>query len=142
MKIEKPEKLHSKMLGGKTIKEEIAFGISELDATISKISSVKRRHEVTTFYRDYKKSISNIGKTLKRDGIVCFVVANRTVGGMILPTDIITEEILKEEGFHLIEKFERKIRRKRMPSKNSPSNKKGNKQSTMSKEYIIIMKKA
>ena len=39
MKIEKPEKLHSKMLGGKTIKEEIAFGIPELDATISKISS-------------------------------------------------------------------------------------------------------
>lgn len=142
MKIEKPEKLHSKMLGGRTIKEEIAFGIPELDATISKISSVKRRHEVTTFYRDYKKSILNIGKTLKRGGIVCFVVANRTVGGMILPTDIITEEMLKEEGFHLIEKFERKIRRKRMPSKNSPSNKKGNKQSTMSKEYIIIMKKA
>ena len=141
MKIEKPEKLHSKMLGGKTIKEEIAFGIPELDNAISKISSVKRRHEVTTFYRDYKKSISNIGKTLKRGGIVCFVVANRTVGGMILPTDIITEKMLKEEGFHLIEKFERKILRKRMPSKNSPSNKKGEKQSTMSKEYIIIMKK-
>lgn len=139
--IEEAKKLHSKMLGGKTIKEEIAFGIPELDATISKISSVKRRHEVTTFYRDYKKSISNIGKTLKRGGIVCFVVANRTVGGMILPTDIITEEMLKEEGFHLIEKFERKIRRKRMPSKNSPSNEKGNKQLTMTKEYIIIMKK-
>ena len=139
--IEEAKKLHSKMLGGKTIKEEIAFGIPELDATISKISSVKRRHEVTTFYRDYKKSISNIGKTLKRGGIVCFVVANRTVGEMILPTDIITEEMLKEEGFHLIEKFERKIRRKRMPSKNSPSNEKGNKQLTMTKEYIIIMKK-
>lgn len=63
------------------------------------------------------------------------------MSGIILPTDTATEEMLKEEGFHLIEKFERKIQRKRMPSKNSPSNKKGNKQSTMSKEYIIIMKK-
>lgn len=141
MKIEKPEKLHKKMLGGKTIKEEIAFGISELDNAISKISSVKRRHEVITFYRDYKKSISNIAKTLKKGGVACFVVANRTVSGIILPTDIATEEMLKEDGFHLIEKFERKIQRKRMPLKNSPSNEKGNKQLTMTKEYIIIMKK-
>ena len=141
MKIEKPEKLHSKMLGGKTIKEEIAFGIPELDTTISKISSVKRRHEVTTFYRDYKKSISNIGKTLKRSGIVCFVVANRTVGGIILPTDLATIKMFEENGFELVDKFERNIHRKRMPLKNSPSNEKGDKQSTMSKEYIIIMKK-
>ena len=141
LEIEKPEKLHKKMLGGKTIKEEIAFGIPELDAAISKISSVKRRHEVITFYRDYKKSISNIGKTLKRGGIVCFVVANRTVGGIILTTDTVTEEMLKEEGFCFIEKFEREIQRKRIPLKNSPSNEKGNKQSTMTKEYIIVMKK-
>ena len=113
----------------------------ELYAAISKISSVKRRHEVITFYRDYKKSISNIGKTLKRGGIVCFVVANRTVGGIILPTDTVTEEMLKEEGFCFIEKFEREIQRKRIPLKNSPSNEKGNKQSTMTKEYIIVMKK-
>ena len=141
MKIEKPEKLHKKMLGGKIIKEEIAFGIPELDNAISKISSVKRRHEVITFYRDYKKSISNIAKTLKKGGVACFVVANRTVSGIILPTDTVTEEMLKEEGFCFIEKFEREIQRKRMPLKNSPSNEKGNKQSTMSKEYIIIMKK-
>lgn len=141
MKIEKPEKLHKKMLGGKIIKEEIAFGIPELDSAISKISSVKRRHEVITFYRDYKKSISNIAKTLKKGGVACFVVANRTVSGIILPTDTVTEEMLKEEGFCFIEKFEREIQRKRMPLKNSPSNEKGNKQLTMTKEYIIIMKK-
>ena len=141
MKIEKPEKLHKKMLGGKIIKEEITFGIPELDSAISKISSVKRRHEVITFYRDYKKSISNIAKTLKKGGVACFVVANRTVSGIILPTDTVTEEMLKEEGFCFIEKFEREIQRKRMPLKNSPSNEKGNKQLTMTKEYIIIMKK-
>lgn len=141
LEIEKPEKLHKKMLGGKTIKEEIAFGIPELDNAISKISSVKRRHEVITFYRDYKKSISNIGKTLKRGGIVCFVVANRTVGGIILPTDSATIKMFEENGFELIDKFERNIYRKRMPLKNSPSNQKGQKQETMLKEHIIIMKK-
>jgi len=141
LEIEKPEKLHKKMLGGKTIKEEIAFGIPELDNAISKISSVKRRHEVITFYRDYKKSISNIGKTLKRGGIVCFVVANRTVGGIILPTDLATIKMFEENGFELIDKFERKIHRKRMPLKNSPTNQKGKKQETMLKEHIIIMQK-
>lgn len=141
MKIEKPEKLHKKMLGGKTIKEEIAFGIPELDNAISKISFAKRRHEVITFYKDYKKSISNIGKTLKRSGIACFVVANRTVNGIQLPTDLATIKMFKDNNFKLMQKFERNIHRKRMPSKNSPSNKKGEKQSTMSKEYIIIMKK-
>lgn len=141
MKIEKPEKLHKKMLGGKTIKEEIAFGIPELDNAISKISFAKRRHEVITFYKDYKKSISNIGKTLKRSGIACFVVANRTVNGIQLPTDLATIKMFEDNNFKLMQKFERNIHRKRMPSKNSPSNKKGEKQSTMSKEYIIIMKK-
>lgn len=141
MKIEKPEKLHKKMLGGKTIKEEIAFGIPELDNAISKISFAKRRHEVITFYKDYKKSISNIGKTLKRSGIACFVVANRTVNGIQLPTDLATIKMFEDNNFKLMQKFERNIHRKRMPSKNSPSNKKGEKQLTMSKEYIIIMKK-
>ena len=141
LEIEKPEKLHKKMLGGKTIKEEIAFEIPELDNAISKISSVKRRHEVITFYRDYKKSISNIGKTLKRGGIVCFVVANRTVGGVILPTDLATIKMFEENEFELIDKFERNINRKRMPLKNSPTNQKGKKQETMLKEHIIIMQK-
>lgn len=141
LEIEKPEKLHKKMLGGKTIKEEITFGIPELDNAISKISSVKRRHEVITFYRDYKKSISNIGKTLKRGGIVCFVVANRTVGGVILSTDLATIKTFEENEFELIDKFERNINRKRMPLKNSPTNQKGKKQETMLKEHIIIMQK-
>lgn len=141
MKIEKPEKLHKKMLGGKIIKEEIAFGIPELDNAISKISSVKRRHEVITFYRDYKKSISNIAKTLKKGGVACFVVANRTVSGIQLSTDLATIKMFEDNNFKLMQKFERNIHRKRMPSKNSPSNKKGDKQSTMTKEYIIIMKK-
>lgn len=139
--IEEAKKLHSKMLGGRMIREEIAFGISELDSTISQISSMKRRCEVASFYLDYRKSISNISKILKRNGKLCFVVANRTVSGIILPTDLATIKMFEENGFELIDKFERNIHRKRMPLKNSPSNEKGNKQSTMTKEYIIIMQK-
>ena len=49
--------------------------------------------------------------------------------------------MFEQNGFELIDKFERNIHRKRMPLKNSPSNQKGQKQETMLKEHIIIMKK-
>lgn len=141
LEIENPAKLHKEMLGGTKIHKEINFGIPELDTAISQISSMKRRYEVAAFYFDYRKSISNISKFLKRNGKLCFVVANRTVGGIVLPTDLTTIKMFEENGFELIDKFERNIYRKRMPLKNSPSNEKGNKQLTMTKEYIIIMKK-
>ena len=141
LEIEEVTKLHKKMLGGTKICEEINFGIPELDGAISQISSTKRRYEVAAFYLDYKKSISNISKILKRNGKLCFVVANRTVGGIILPTDSAAIKMFEENGFELIDKFERNIYRKRMPLKNSPSNQKGQKQETMLKEHIIIMKK-
>ena len=96
---------------------------------------------MTTFYRDYKKSILNIAKTLKKSGVACFVVANRTVSGIQLSTDLATIKMFEDNNFKLMQKFERNIHRKRMPSKNSPSNEKGNKQLTMTKEHIIIMKK-
>lgn len=141
LEIENPAKLHKKMLGGTKIREEINFGIPELDTAISQISSTKRRYEVAAFYLDYRKSISNISKILKRNGKLCFVVANRTVGGIILPTDVATIKMFEQNGFELIDKFERNIHRKRMPSKNSPSNQRGKKQETMLKEHIIIMMK-
>ena len=141
LEIENPAKLHKKMLGGTKIREEINFGIPELNSAISQISSIKRRYEVAAFYLDYRKSILNISKILKRNGKLCFVVANRTVGGIMLPTDSTTIKMFEQNGFELIDKFERNIHRKRMPSKNSPSNQRGKKQETMLKEHIIIMMK-
>lgn len=141
LEIEEAAKLHKKMLGGTKIREKINFGIPELDGAISQISSIKRRYEVVAFYLDYRKSILNISKILKRNGKLWFVVANRRVGGIILPTDLTTIKMFEQNGFELIDKFERNIHRKRMPLKNSPSNQKGQKQETMLKEHIIIMKK-
>ena len=68
LEIEEAAKLHKKMLGGTKIREKINFGIPELDGAISQISSIKRRYEVVAFYLDYRKSILNISKILKRNG--------------------------------------------------------------------------
>ena len=59
----------------------------------------------------------------------------------MLPTDEITKTLFELNGFEHIETIIRNIPNKRMPKKNSPSNKKGETVSTMNNEYIVIMKK-
>ena len=69
------------------------------------------------------------------------MVGNRTVKGIQLPTDQFTAWAFNNAGFEHQSTYIREIPNKRMPSKNSPSNKKGIKSSTMSNEYIVICKK-
>lgn len=69
------------------------------------------------------------------------VVGNRTVKGIQLPTDEIVADFGEPTGFRHVETMIRKIPNKRMPSKNSPTNKAGVLGSTMTEEYIVIMEK-
>ena len=136
-------KLDNEMMGGKrTIKVE-RFGINVLDEIIEQIGNKdeKRVKDVYSFYKDYLFSINNISKVIKKNGFACFVVGNRRVKSITLPTDEITIEIFKLNGFQYIETITRRIPNKRMPSKNSPTNVKGKKDSTMNYEYIVVMQK-
>ncbi|MBA4349057.1 MAG: modification methylase, partial [Thermodesulfovibrio sp.] len=56
-------------------------------------------------------------------------------------TDEIVANFGEHVGFRHIETIIRKIPNKRMPSKNSPTNKAGVLGSTMTEEYIVIMEK-
>ena len=96
---------------------------------------------MASFYADYKKSIDNVSKVVKKGGYVCFVVGNRKVKGTILPTDEITRQFFEANGFIHIETIIRNIPNKRMPSKNSPTNEAGKLDTTMSNEYIVVLKK-
>ena len=69
------------------------------------------------------------------------VVGNRTVKGIQLPTDEISADFGESPGFKHIETIIRKIPNKRMPSKNSPTNKRGILGSTMTEENIVILEK-
>jgi hypothetical protein len=59
----------------------------------------------------------------------------------LLPADKAIERFFERNGFTNYQTFTRNIPNKRMPSKNSPSNVAGRTEETMSKEYIIIMRK-
>ena len=129
-------------MGGKTKKIE-KIGIGIIDKTIEKISykDKKRAQEVYSFYSDYSKSIANVSTVIKHNGYACYVVGNRTVKGITLPTDEITKCLFEECGFKHKNTFIRSIPNKRMPSKNSPTNEVGKKETTMNNEYIVVMQK-
>ncbi len=136
-------KLDNEMMGGKRPIKVERFGINVLDEIIEQIGNKdeKRVKDVYSFYKDYLSSINNISKVIKKNGFACLVVGNRRVKSITLPTDEITSEMFKLNGFQHIETIIRRIPNKRMPLKNSPTNVKGKKDSTMNYEYIVVMKK-
>jgi len=136
-------KLDSLCLGGKKIKKEIELPSEYLYDALRNIRKVdeKRASEVYSFFYDYYLSIKQIVKTLNDNANVCFIVGNRTVKGIQIEMDFITAEFFESFGLTLESIFVREISNKRMPSKNSPTNKTGKTSSTMTNEYIVVMKK-
>lgn len=80
-------------------------------------------------------------KNLNENGRVCFVVGNRTVGGVQIPMDQITADFFTMLGLNFENIFVRDILNKVMPLKNSPTNKSGVTKKTMLNEYIVIFGK-
>ena len=130
------------LMGGKRQNEENfeTFSIREELETIKKLDS-KRYEEVIAFLNDYNHSIKNISKRVRIGGRVCYVVGNRNVKGVQIPLDYFTAEMFEKYGFTHEQTIVRGIPNKRMPSKTSPTNVAGNKVSTMSNEYIVILTK-
>jgi len=140
--IENANQIDNQLMGGRP-KEIQKMGIDVIDNSIEKIANKdeKRAKDVYSFYEDYSRSISNVSKIIRKNGYACYVVGNRRVKDTVLPTDEITKKLFQECGFKHLNTFIRNIPNKRMPSKNSPTNKIGKKASTMNNEYIVIMQK-
>ena len=141
--LENPSNVDKELMGGKRAKNGHMFNIDILDNTIQKIASrdEKRSRDVVSFFMDYELSIKNVSKVVKRNGHVCYVVGNRNVKGITIPTDEITKNLFEISGFKHIETIIRNIPNKRMPSENSPSNITGIKSPTMKNEYIVVCQK-
>ena len=141
--IENATQIDGQLMGGKKPKHIYHFEIPILDDSLSMIAAkdVNRAKEVSSFYSDYQQSIKNVSASIHTQGYACYVVGNRKVKGVTLPTDEITKQFFEKEGFTHQETIIRNIPNKRMPSKNSPSNVVGDLDSTMTNEYIVIMQK-
>jgi DNA modification methylase len=97
-----------------------------------------RSIEVLYFFNEYLIILENVLNQLPKNGIACYVVGNRRVKGIEIPTDQITAEMMEKCGMSIKEILVRDISNKVMPSKNSPSNRVGEKDKTMSFEYIVV----
>lgn len=148
LKFEDANKVDTNLMGGRNkVDLDTKFNIKELDDTIEKIKEFDKtqknsRHPaVISYYVDYIETMESVATTVKKGGIVVYVVGNRRVRNYELPTDIVTSKTFERLGFTHKETIVRDILNKRMPSKASPSNKEGERISTMTKEYIVIMEK-
>jgi len=136
-------KVDNNLMGGIKYKSNFSFESENLQTTLEKIykKDSNRCLEVESFFIDYKNSIDNVSKTLKKKGIVCYVVGNRTVKDENIPMDLITKDFFENNGYKYLETIIRNIPNKRMPSQNSPSNIPGKKSTTMKNEFIVVCEK-
>ena len=130
------------LMGGQKCCQKL-FLTKTIDKELRQIYDVdiKRYYEVISFLNDYWFSIQNVANTVRKGGIVCYVVGNRNVKGVQIPLDYFTAETFERCGLHHIITLVREIPNKRMPSKTSPTNISGVKVDTMSNEYIVILEK-
>jgi len=137
--------LDNRLLGGKASNDlEININSQTLKDIIKKISEIdpKRAREVLSFYEDFDKVIIQLNRVMAKNGFVCFVVGNRTVKGINIPTDKIMSEMFMARGnYKYITTHERAIPNKRMPKVNSPTNVRGQKVTTMCNEFIFVLQK-
>jgi len=132
-------------LGGEKNQKQIKnLNSATLNDVLNDIAEIdeKRAHEVKIFYNDFFICLEEIDRVMKDQSDLCFVVGNRRIKGITIPTNEIIVELLESFGnYHHQQTIMRKIHNKRMPIKNSPTNIKGNSESTMNKEYIVLLKK-
>ena len=120
------------------------FTDSPVASKIKKIGAIdeKRANEVAAFYDDLDRSINTVVKILSQRSTICYVVGNRRVKDVILPTDEYVIYAFGKHGFSHKETIVRNIPNKRMPRKNSPSNIAGQTSTTMNEENIVICQRS
>lgn len=135
-------KLDWMSLGGRTAKEIYRKGVIApyLFAIANRCD--KRALQVSSFYQDLENSIDQVAASIKKGGKAIYVVGNRRVKDIQLPTDQFIAEKFEERKFNHLFTYERLLGNKSMPLSNSPTNKKNQRRSTMTHEYIVVCERA
>ncbi len=130
-------------LGSSLVKDENVPS-SVLKETLDRIAVLneKRAREVFSFNCALWSAVSKVSKWIKPGGYAAFLVGNRRVAGIQIPTDAIIAEMFGKLGFEHKATLVRAIGNKRMPSRNSPSNVQGLTDRTMSQEFMVILRKS
>jgi len=136
-------------LGGKRNHSFKDLGSPLLDDTIKKVeqkekeitknSKPSRSLDVFSYFYDLDLCLEQISQVLKpNQSHCCFVVANRTVRRVKIPTDRIIVELGKKYGLKHKDTIYRTIANKAMSTKNAPENIRDLAGNTMTKESIVV----
>lgn len=138
MDIAGARKIDSHLMGGSTADTLYQTGL--LKNPILKIAKkdMKRALQVSAFYMDLENSIQHVAHSVKKTGYAIYIVGNRTVKNVTLPTDQFIAEQFEKNGLKHVFTYRRNISSKVMPQKNSPTNVQGAKVKTMNAEYIVV----
>ena len=131
-------KIDKLTMGGQHSKEILTD--SPVTEAIAEIRSVdeKRAREVSAFYIDLGHSINSVAQVLSSNATICYVVGNRRVKEVMLPTDAFIVSAFRRHGFIHKATIVRNIPNKRMPKRNSPTNVAGETSITMHEENIVV----
>lgn len=137
------DKLDKYLLGGKNNIADNNLPSESLKESLKAIASVdkKRALDVLSFYVDLDKCIASITKHMKVNSYQFWVVGNRTVKKVNIPTNAIISELGAQYNLITVATIPRNISSKRMPKENSPTNIKGKKVTTMNTENIVVLRK-
>lgn len=126
---------------GSPLLNRILNQVEKNDIELSKNKNPNRAKDVFSFFYDLDKCLEQITLVLKpNDSHCCFVVANRTVRRIKIPTDQIIVELGKKYGLKYEDTKYRTIANKAMAVKNAPENITDFTGETMTRESIVIWK--
>ena len=131
-------KIDKLAMGGQQSEDTLTDSVVSSAIDQIRLVDEKRAREVSAFYIDLGRSINSIAQVLSPRATICYVVGNRRVKEVMLPTDEFVVDAFRQHGFTHKTTIVRNIPNKRMPKKNSPSNIAGETPTTMHEENIVI----
>lgn len=147
--IESQSKIDHASLGGKIQRQlceqhrqELRNKAPTLENQLLEIEQVDKNKiwKVISFYHDFDKFLHSLNG-LKSNSYAVMTVGNRTVAKQQIKMDKILQELFEFYGFDFSFEFSRRIINKRMSVVNAIDAETGALLESMTKEYILIMKK-
>lgn len=99
-----------------------------------------RADDAMAFVRDYFEVMREVAKILKEEQPAAWVVANRTMSRVNIPTHLITKELCEHLGYIHEVTLPREIPTKTLPWENAPENVPDLKGELMANENIVILR--
>jgi hypothetical protein len=132
-------------LGGRYSEADVTNLVAKSDTlakTVEELDAVDgRSDDALQFFQDYFLVMEDVHRVLKQNQPVVWVVANRTMSRVPIPTQLITKELCESIGFSHSITLPRSIPSKTLPWDNAPENETGNTGSLMADENIVILTK-